>query len=243
MPLNESSATLSEIVADTIRTDLRGGVYRCGDKLAELTLSKEMSISQNTARDALYLLIAEGWLVKRPRYGITVRQFTSVSAEELFTIWGTLEKLVLQWVMTTITHAEIAHIRRLITIARDQATYGHARDMQVTRFEIHHFLLTLANKPQTTALLNQIYNQVWLLEVMRMHYAPRNAIHHRDMLNHYEAICRAMSERDLRGAQEVMVALILDDVKPFLPVLDLIGHGEFADLDTSSQPENPEQPD
>jgi DNA-binding GntR family transcriptional regulator len=240
MPLNESSTTLSEIVADTIRTDLREGVYRCGDKLAELTLSKEMTISQNTARDALYLLIAEGWLVKRPRYGITVRQFTSVSAEELFTIWGTLEKLVLQWVMTTITPAEIAHIRRLIIIARDQATHGHARDMQVTRFEIHHFLLTIANKPQMTALLNQIYNQAWLLEVMRMQYAPRNAIHYRDMLNYYEAICRAMSERDLRQAQDWMFTLITDDIKPLLPVLDLIGHG---DSHIANLPENPEPHD
>ncbi|GEM_PF-537764 len=226
MPLNESSATLSEIVAETIRTQLRDGVYHCGDKLAELTLSKEMNISQNTVRDALHLLIEEGWLVKRPRYGITVRQFTSISAEELFMIWGTLEKLVLQWVMLTITSAEIAHIRRLIAIAHNQAIYGNPREVQMTRFQIHAFLLMIANRPQTTTLLNQFYNQVWLLEVLRLRYAPRNAVHHRELLNGYEAVCRLMSERDSRGAQEKMFTQILNDAKPFLPVLDLIGHDD-----------------
>ncbi len=73
-----------------------------------------------------------------------------------------------------------------------------------------------------------------------MQYAPRNAIHYRDMLNYYEAICRAMSERDLRQAQDWMFALITEDIKPLLPVLDLIGHG---DSHITNLPENPELPD
>lgn len=226
MPPHDSSATLAEIVADTIRTQLRDGVYWCGDKLAELTISKELSISQNTARDALNILITEGWLTKRPRYGITVRQFTSTSAEELFTLWGTLEKLVIQWVMQTITAAEIAHIRRLLAIAFDQATYNHVRDFLNTRFEVHHFLLGLVDKPQTSTILNQIYNQVWLLEVVRMNYAPRNAIHYRELLNGYEIVCRLILERDMRGTSEAMYALILNDAKPLFPVLDLVQHRE-----------------
>ena len=226
MPPHDSSATLTEIVADTIRIQLRDGVYRCGDKLAELTISKELSISQNTARDALNILITEGWLIKRPRYGITVRQFTSTSAEELFILWGTLEKLVIQWVMQTITAAEIAYIRRLLALALDQATYNHVRDFLNTRFEVHHFLLRLVDKPQTSIILNQIYNQVWLLEVVRMNYAPRNAIHYRELLNGYEAVCRLISERDMRGACEAMYTLIVNDAKPLLPVLDLVQHRE-----------------
>jgi DNA-binding GntR family transcriptional regulator len=226
MSPSDSSATLAEIVADELRGQLRDGVYRCGDKLAELTIAKEMNISQNTARDALHILITEGWLIKRPRYGITVRQFTSASAEELFTLWGTLEKLVLQWVMKTITPAEIAHIRRFITVGFDQAVHGHVRDLLTTRFDIHLFLLGLIDKPQTCTILRQIYNQVWLLEVIRMNYAPRNAVHHRDMLNGYEAVCRLMSERDVRGACEAMFATIMDDAKPLFFVLDLIGDAD-----------------
>lgn len=226
MPPHDASATLAEIVADTIRTQLHDGVYRCGDKLAELTISKELSISQNTARDALNILITEGWLMKRPRYGITVRQFTSASAEELFILWGTLEKLVIQWVMPTITAAEIAHIRRLLAIALDQATHNHVRDFLNTRFEVHHFLLHLVDKPQTNTILNQIYNQVWLLEVVRMNYAPRNAIHHRDLLNGYEAVCRLILERDVRGASEAMYVTILNDAKPLFPVLDLVTNAD-----------------
>lgn len=226
MPPHESSATLAEIVADTIRMQLLDGVYRCGDKLAELTISKELSISQNTARDALNSLITEGWLIKRPRYGITVRQFTSASAEELFTLWGTLEKLVIQWVMSTITIAEIAHIRRLLAVALDQATHNHIRDFLNTRFEVHQFLLGLVDKPQTSIILNQIYNQVWLLEVVRMNYAPRNAVHHRELLNGYEIVCRLILERDMRGASEAMYILILNDAKPLFPVLDLVQHRE-----------------
>ncbi len=222
MPPHDSSATLAQIVADTIREQLRDGVYRCGDKLTELTISKELAISQNTARDALNILITEGWLIKRPRHGITVRQFTSATAEELFTLWGTLEKLVIQWVMQTITSAEIAHIRRLLALALDQAIHHHIRDFLNTRFEVHHFLLGLIDKPQTSTILNQIYNQVWLLEVIRMNYAPRNAVHQRHLLNDYEAVCRLIAERDVPGASEAMYALILNDAKPLFPVLDLV---------------------
>lgn len=222
MSPHKSSATLAELVADTVRAQLRDGVYRCGDKLTELTISKELSISQNTARDALSILISEGWLVKRPRYGITVRDFTSASAEELFILWGTLEKLVIHWVMQTITPAEIAHIRRWLAIGADQAVHQDARDFLETRFNIHHFLLQLADKPQTSAILRQIYNQVWLLEVLRLEYAPRNAIHYREMLSGYEMVCRRLSEHDSYGAGEALYATILNDAKPLLSVLDLI---------------------
>lgn len=221
--MHESSATLAELVAESIRQQLRDGVYPCGARIAELTIAKEMNISQNTARDALHLLIEEGWLVKRPRYGITVRHYTSAQAEEVYLLWGTLEKLVIQWVLQTITVAEIAHIRRLISLGRDQSIWGYARDIQTTRMNIHHFLLILADKPQTTFLLQRLYNQVWLLEGVRDAYAPRTAVHYRELFNGYDTMCRALSERDLRTAQEAMYQLILEDAKPLFPILDLVG--------------------
>ncbi|MCL4254947.1 MAG: hypothetical protein KJ043_14380, partial [Anaerolineae bacterium] len=97
-------------------------------------------------------------------------------------------------------------------------------DFLNTRFEVHHFLLGLVDKPQTSTILNQIYNQVWLLEVVRMNYAPRNAIHYRELLNGYEIVCRLILERDMRGTSEAMYALILNDAKPLIPVLDLVQH-------------------
>jgi DNA-binding transcriptional regulator YhcF (GntR family) len=67
------NATLSHIVADVLRQSLYDGVYLCGDRLVELTISQEMNVSQNTARDALGLLENEGWVTRKARHGVYVQ--------------------------------------------------------------------------------------------------------------------------------------------------------------------------
>ena len=101
------TSTLSQIVADVLRQSLQDGVYKCGERMVELTIADELNVSQNTVRDALRILEQQGWVHKRPRHGVYVRQFSISQAEELYALRSALEQLALKWALSTDDEAGI----------------------------------------------------------------------------------------------------------------------------------------
>lgn len=217
-----SSPTLSELVADSLRQALRDGVYLPGEKIIEHTIAQEMSVSQNTARDALLILEREGWLVKRPRRGILVRIFTTEEAEELYLLRETLESLVLKWAMSVMTPDDKMRLAGIIERARMQAGSQDALAMYKLLDTFHVMLLELANKPLTTATLKPMLNQSRLLTNLRTHYDPDSEDALAEQLTLYGHLITHLRYGDQSGAVEMLSTIIKRECKRLLPVLDLV---------------------
>jgi len=70
-----SRDTLTQQAIDTIRRFIVGENLATNDKLpSERELSEALSVSRNIVREALSVLVAEGWVVKRPGSGIYVAE-------------------------------------------------------------------------------------------------------------------------------------------------------------------------
>jgi DNA-binding GntR family transcriptional regulator len=214
------SATLAQIVADGLRQSLRDGVYVCGERLVELTIAHDMNVSQNTVRDALRILEQEGWVVKRARYGVIVRDFTPVEAEELYALWSTMEQLALGWAMEHITSDTAAQLRRELDGAYDHAQSQNVRALQEALFNFHASIATIADKSQTAAILRHIRNQVRLLENVREAHDPRTRSACMTLVEQYNTLMEQIVDRNLVDACRILHQIIMTECRSILRLLE-----------------------
>jgi DNA-binding GntR family transcriptional regulator len=203
-------ATLAEVTAHTIREAILRGDYLSGERLVELSLAESMKVSQNTVRDALRILELDGWVVKRPRHGVYVRQFTTEEAAEIFALIGAVEPLALGWMMEHIAEQpapmrqQTAELRRLLEGARRDAYIGQTGAVIEKMFGFHEHIAALAAKPATKQLLEQLYNQVRLLEALRRVRAPSHPQELEQRITAHEALLRQIEAGDVEGARATL---------------------------------------
>jgi DNA-binding GntR family transcriptional regulator len=202
--------TRAEATAETIRSAILEGRYISGERLIEVKIAQGLSVSQNTVRDALRILEQEGWVVKTPRHGVHVRNFTAADAAEVCTLLAAVGTLALNWAMERMDKVARADLRAQITAARKAANSGDHPEAFELIWRFHEKLNAAAQKPLTVQLLDSLYNQVRLLEALRQTRAPRPALELRATLDSYEALVRLIDAGDREAAQEQLRKIIGD---------------------------------
>ncbi len=213
------SGTLAEEVADSLREQLKAGVYYCGERLAEITIARELNVSQNTVRDALNTLEQEGWVIKRARKGVSVVHFTPLEAEELFTLWVTLEALALDWMFETMTTSDRMQLAQFISDARLHAGIGNRRALAESLDAFHAMIAQIANRPQTTYLLNRIRNQTRLIENLRV--VPQTSETYLEILTQYGELITHIRQEDQSKAHVILYDIIMGYFQRLQPILEL----------------------
>lgn len=189
-------STLAESVAAALQHAIFQGAYCCGERLVELSIAHELNVSQNTVRDALRLLEQDGLVVKNPRQGTYVRQYTPAEAAEIYALWAAVECLALEWLLPSITSEQIDTLLRLFYQFQEHPDAEY-------RFRLHSTLAEFANRPRTGDLLRHLHNQARLLETLRL---PRKPVEQARQMAEYAALIEAIFERDAARAQQVLQA-------------------------------------
>ncbi|MBL8164536.1 MAG: GntR family transcriptional regulator [Anaerolineae bacterium] len=215
-----AGATRAEMVADRIRQAIRAGVYVSGDRLIELTLAHQMQVSQNTVRDALRLLEAEGWVVKQSRHGVYIRTFSREEVIELYALWAAVESLAVRWAIEQISKKDTTHLRRILANGQREALAGDLQTAMEAVLEFHTMIGTLSAKPQTEALLRSLHNRVSLLEVLRQMRAPRSLRAHEARLMLYEKLVSLMEAGDGDAAEELLRYLIRTEGESLISLIE-----------------------
>jgi DNA-binding GntR family transcriptional regulator len=213
------TATRAEAIAVKLRRAIQTGEYLSGERLVELTFAQKFNVSQNTVRDALHILEAEGWVVKQPRRGVYVRAYTADEAAELYTLWATLEGLAVRWALEVLTKADIVRLRQLIAQAQAQVQQGDGGTCTEILFSFHEAIWRIPGKSQTVTLLTMLHNQVRLLETLRHMRAPRNLVQCKTLIAAYEDILAVLEDSDSDAAQQRIFDLIMADCASLLPLL------------------------
>lgn len=204
MPQTHPSATLAEEVAALLRRAISDGGYRSGDRLTELGIAHELGVSQATVRDALRLLEREGWIVKRPRSGTLVRDFTHTEAAEVYALLGALGALVLEWAMANLNTDALAELHGLLHTAAAHVESGALTAVSAALDRLHRQLSALAAHPQTARLLNELRNQTCILDALREAHDPRTAAEQMERVRRHERMLDALAVGDMLTAKNVL---------------------------------------
>lgn len=218
-----AGATRAQIVAGQIRQAIQAGVYVSGERLVELTLAARLKVSQNTVRDALRLLEAEGWVVKRARHGVTVRSFTAEDVQELYALWEALEPLVLRWTLSTAARKQLGVLRRMIQTAQRDLLAGSSEDSVDTLYRFHAAARDLCGRPAAISLLSTVHNRLFLLENLRQMRQPRDVSLLEERLAQYGKLVDAMEVNRADEAEGLLRRIIRAEAEQALLALDSVG--------------------
>ncbi|MBW4437727.1 MAG: GntR family transcriptional regulator [Pleurocapsa minor GSE-CHR-MK-17-07R] len=181
--------TRAELAAEEIRRNIIAGGYLSGERLVEMTLARRLGISQITVRDALRVLEQQGWVVKQPRRGVYVRDFTPETASELYILFGAIERTVIDALCSLSSRKTILKpAYACLDAAEAHFLRGQRREGIGQLFDTHVTLAEATRREQTMQLLKGIINQARLLEAMRQSRIPSNA----NEFNQYVAAHRTM---------------------------------------------------
>ncbi len=181
---------------------ITSGEFEPGQKLSEAALARQLGISRGPLREALGRL--EGRLVMRtPRLGVRVIDFTREDLEQLFLVREALEGMAARLAAERMTIGEQRQLRDLLAhhasqpeLAAGSAYYQRSRD------EDFHFTIVRAARCERLEqmLLNELYYQL-RLQRLRSSTRPGRA---QQALSEHREIVDALASRNPDAAEGTM---------------------------------------
>src|SRR5215203_5427613 len=90
VPLGKAARSLPEQLADLLLAEMEAGRLGAGDRLKEEELARRHAVSRATVREALAALAKQGHVVRTPRSGARVAEFSREDLDDLFDLRAAL---------------------------------------------------------------------------------------------------------------------------------------------------------
>lgn len=151
-----NTQTLSRQAAEYIRDAIRSKELQPGDKLTELAIASELSISQAPVREALQMLVAEGLVNIRGKREKLVAMPSAKEVRDGYFAGGVLEGAVVAAAIDTFSDDDIRMIENIVDRMKQAGEMDDSRqaiDMAAALdAEFHDFLFTKGNNESVREL-------------------------------------------------------------------------------------------
>jgi DNA-binding GntR family transcriptional regulator len=114
------SRSLPDQIADAIVEGIAGGVLRPGQRLIELDLARQFSVSRVPLREALKTLEAQGILERLQNRGVRIVELDETRIDRVCEVRAALETIAARYAIATY-RAEPARLQRLELVLADMA--------------------------------------------------------------------------------------------------------------------------
>jgi DNA-binding GntR family transcriptional regulator len=130
----------ADLIADDLEGRILNGSYANGDRLDEVKLSNQFSVSRTPIREAFQRLALSGLVEQIPRRGVFVRQPGPVELIEMFEVMAEMEAVCARLAALRITDAALADLK--VTNTRcEQAVAAQQSDEYYLENERFHAIL------------------------------------------------------------------------------------------------------
>lgn len=161
-PLTIALAAMREEVTQEIRRQIIEGELRPGDRLVERSVAERLGVSRSPVREALQVLIFEGFLVAETPRRLAVRRWSRRDVEHLFEVREALEPSVTALAARRATPEDVDRLTRLLdeTRAATDETVLHRLSA-----DFHDIVTEIAANEQLTRLMQSIQGRMrWLMQ-------------------------------------------------------------------------------
>lgn len=158
-------ASLADLVTMQIREYIIIGEFKPGQQLKEDELCKLFAISRPPIREAFKTLEANGLVIRKPRRGVFVAEFTAKDVEEVYTIVAMLYQKATELALGKMTEEVIEQLDNHISL---MAKYAGAdppnlRDYQTAHRAFHETIMDLAGNRRMKELEKQLRYQISIM--------------------------------------------------------------------------------
>jgi len=211
-PRRHAHGSRNESAYQAIRTAIRSGTLKPGERVMEVEIGEWLGISRTPVREALRRLETEGMLEIEPRVGLVVASLSRQAVMELYAMRELLEVTAAGLCARNATQLEIVELGELVRLELQindaDALVAHNR-----RFHnaIHHG----AHNRYLTKSLNAVNDSMWLLGPSQMRL-PHRA---KQAAREHAALFAAIEKRDPATAEAAAQLHILHAQKERMKLL------------------------
>jgi DNA-binding GntR family transcriptional regulator len=116
------------------------GMFKGGEKLNEAELCRALGVSRGLVREALRELETSGVLVSVPYRGTFVKEWTTRSVWELYTLRATLEEFAVELAVERATDEDIEELAELVESMNQAARENDAAELVEIDLQFHERL-------------------------------------------------------------------------------------------------------
>lgn len=183
MSIGTTHRPLRSLVLDELRRLVVTGELPPGTRLVEDRLAEQLGVSRNPVREALQVLVAEGFVTVTPRRGAFVAQITPEQAEELFDVRTALEQLAARTAARRATDADVSRLREVLDRAKRATEAGDLDLLAALNTEFHSLVVEVGRNDYLALLLAPLARRVqWVFRAGAGRRGPHSWSEHEGLL-------------------------------------------------------------
>lgn len=186
-----------------IKQRLLSGELAAGERVTEEGLARDLGISRTPVREAIRMLVADGFLHFKPNSGAYVAHWTDEEIRQAYDLRALLESEIAAAAALAITPAELQALEalqeRIDAAAAGRGDAALRRRSALNR-EFHSAIAAASRKTRLAAALNSTIEMPIVQQTFRR-YTPRQS---KRSLAHHHELLDAFRGRDPQWARAVM---------------------------------------
>ncbi|MFD3559657.1 GntR family transcriptional regulator [Streptomyces sp. NPDC058686] len=154
---------LRDQVCEGIRDQIIGGRLKPGDRLVERDVAEEFGVSRIPVREAIRILMSEGFLQALSPRRIVVKELSRQDVANLFDLREALEVLAARRAAENADEAQLLRLERLLESARKATLAGRPERVSRANTAFHHHIVETAGNELLAATLEPLEGRLrWL---------------------------------------------------------------------------------
>lgn len=195
----DSYKPLREIVFESLREAIIGGVLKPGERMMEIQLADEMGVSRTPVREAIRKLELEGFVVMIPRKGAYVAGISLKDIADVFEIRAALEGLAAGLAAERITEDELEEMERILVRKAEILENNDLESIVELDTDFHAILFKASRNDRLVQILSNLREQIQRFRATSLAVPGRL----KEALEEHRKIVEAVSERNVTLAQSL----------------------------------------
>jgi DNA-binding GntR family transcriptional regulator len=199
--LDITKTTLAQQIARSIAEAIIRGELQPGQRLNEIELGMRFGTSRAPIREATYILEREGVVVRHPRRGVYVKDYTTKELRDLYDATYRLESIALARVIRAASEAKIAELQGIVERMRG-AVEAHDIPAYIQHVEaMFHEIFALSDNPVLQDFYAQLRSRLKPFRFMSLSHPTSLDL----SLAEYRDIVAGLGSRDAAKVEEALV--------------------------------------
>jgi DNA-binding GntR family transcriptional regulator len=157
---------VKEQLAARLKNAILEGRLAPGDRVVEIAWAREFGVAQASVREAINLLIAEGFLVKNSGRSARVTWYSADDVAQLYQIRGALEGLAAQ--LAAASGADLSGMEAELARMERAAQSGEVKELIDADLAFHLALAAASGNPMLVDVLRRLLQPLFSFVLLRL---------------------------------------------------------------------------
>jgi DNA-binding GntR family transcriptional regulator len=190
---------LTQAIVERIKGAIESGALRAGSAIGQQELADRLGVSRQPIRQALPLLIAEGWIQSLPNRRLLVRELAAAEVDEIFAVRRLLEPVAL---VASIERATPSMLRRVKFALTEYEEADTPAELESADVAFHDALYSCCENETLLRLIEQLRRSLKRVYELK----PTGSALRRKAVAEHRKLAALCEEGDARGASAALLA-------------------------------------